>query len=110
MEPGLEPVEGHLPDDGVQAVLDLPGQQAPPLRRPCLRQEALEDQPLAEDGGGLRQGQGRVRQQGAQRGAEALVDSVAQLMGQGQDIPALAHVVQEDIGMVRRDHRVGIGS
>jgi len=109
VETCLEAVEGYLAHHRVQAVLDLPGEESELFLRAGLGQQPLEDQPLAEDGGGLGQGQGRIRQQGPEGRAKALVHGVAKLVGQGQDVPSLAHVVHEDIGMVGRDDRVGIG-
>ncbi len=67
-----------------------------------LGQQALEHQALAEDRGGLGQGQRRVGQQGAQRRAQGLVHGVAQLVGQGQHVAPLAHVVHEHVGVPRR--------
>ncbi len=109
MEAGLEAVEGDLAHDGVEAVLDLARQQGLALLAFRLGQEAFEDQALAEDRGGLGQGQRGVGQQGALRRGQRLVHGVAQFVGQGQDVAALAHEVKEHIGVAVGGDRVGIG-
>ena len=91
-------------------VLDLAGQQAATLGGRRLGQQLLEHQALAEDRGGLGQRQRRVGQQGAQRLAQGLVDGVAQLVGQGQHVAPLAHVVHEHVGVAVGGDRMGVGA
>ena len=110
MEARLEAVEGDLADHGVDPILDLPREKPLALGLSGVGQQLLEHQALAEDRGGLGQGQRRVGQQGAQRRAECLVHSVAQLMGQGQHVAPLAHIVHEDVGVPLGIHRVRIGA
>ena len=110
VEAGLELVEGDLAHHAVEAILDLAGQQRLAVGGRGLGQQPLEHQSLAEDRGGLGQGQRRVGQQGAERAAQGLVHRVPQLVGQGQHVTSLAHVVHEHIGVPGRRDRVAIGA
>ncbi len=110
MEAGFEPMEGDLAHHRVQPVLDLAREKRAAVGGGRFRQQPFEHQAFAEDGGGLGQGQGGVGQQSAERGGQGLVHSVAQLMGQGQHVAPLAHIVEEDVGVGVGTDRVGIGA
>ncbi len=111
VDPGLEAVEGDLPDHGVQHVLDLGGQHDPAADRvAALLQQRLEGQHLAEHAGGLGEGQRGVAHQLALAAGQHLVHAVAQFVRQGHDVPGLALVVQQQIRMGARHRRVREGA
>ena len=92
----LELKKGGLPDDSIQHVLDLAGEQVAAL--PLVggfRQELAESQHFAEDTGGFGESQGRVGHQVAVFCRQYLMDTVAELMGQRHDVAGFALVVQQ---------------
>ena len=66
------------------------------------REQRAEGQHLAEDRGGLGQGQRRIGHQRALRPRQHLMHAMAQLMGQRHHVAGAAVVVQQDIGMGAR--------
>ena len=74
------------------------------------RRERAEGELLAEDRGGLGQRQRRGGHQRALARGQDLVDAVAQLVGEGHDVPVAALVVHQDVGVHARDGRVAEGA
>ena len=107
----FEVVEGDLPHDGVDHVLDLAGQQHLALG-PGLGavQQLAEGQHLAEDRGGLGQGQRRRGEHLALIRGQHLVHAVAQLMREGHHVARLAEIVEQDIGMHLGHRGMGEGA
>ena len=67
--------------------LDLPHEHGQHDLRVLLpREQVVEHERLAEDGGGLRRGERRVLQQHAPVPGQVLVHAVAQLVGQGHHV------------------------
>ena len=111
MDAALELAKGDLADDGVDLVLDLGGEQhAAPRGVLLLGQQGLEGELLAEHRGRLGQRQGRAGHEIALLGRQRLVHAVAQLVGERHDVPGLALVVHQHIGMRRGDGGVAEGA
>ena len=70
-------------------------------------EQPAEDERLAEHRGRLAHGQRRVLLQRAARDGEACVQSVAELVGEHEDVAAAAGVVEHHVGM---DARRGVGA
>ena len=107
----FEVVEGDLAHHRVQHVLDLARQHG--LARGLVGrglEQRLEGQHLAEHRGGLGQRERRVGHQRALPARQHLVHAVAQLVGQRHDVPHLALVVEQQIGMRRRHRGMGEGA
>jgi hypothetical protein len=107
----LEIVEGDLPDDRVDHVLDLAREQHLALGiglGAC--QHLAEGQHLAEDAGRLRERQRRARQKLPLTGGQTLVHAMAQFMGERHHVPRFAEVVQHHVGMHVRHRGMGEGA
>ncbi len=96
----FEVIEGDLPDDGVDHVLDLAGQQDLALGRGlCRLQQLAEGQHLAEHAGSFGQRQRGGGEHLALARRQHLMHAVAKLMRQRHHVARFAKVVEHHIGM-----------
>jgi hypothetical protein len=99
----LEPRQRDLAEDGAEGLLDEAAQQREAgARRALLAAQAVEDQHLAEDAGGLGHGQRRVGLQVAAVARQVLVHAVAELVRQGHHVARVAEVAEQHVGMRAR--------
>ena len=111
VDAGLTVVEGDLTNHSVEHILDLASEQDLALGFVAgIGEQALEGQHFPEHRRGFGQRQRGRAVEIALPGGQHLMHAVAQLVGEGHDIPCLALIVHQHVGVRRGYAGVGEGT